>query len=519
MGVECDYQSIKFPPGKTPLPTVTELELPPTGVSEEKMQQRNSDSQIAKRLHSLETHLQQENPVLLEVVKSFRELDDVAQEMGFLNSEESYASHVPWWPIVSILGTYSSGKSTFINDYLGFKLQLTGNQAVDDKFTVISYSTEDSVRTLPGLALDADLRFPFYKISREIEEVEKGEGRRIDAYLQLKTCPSPQLRGKIFIDSPGFDADEQRTATLRIAKHIVGLSDVVLVLFDARKPEIGTMHDTLKHLVQETIHRNDSNKFLYILNQIDNTAKEDNAEDIVASWMRALSSKGLTAGRFYRTYSRSAAIPIENPNTRARYEAKRDLDMADIDRRIRQVSVERSYRIVGALERTVVDMETKVVPKLQEMIRRWRNTVLWSEGGILLLAAAIAAGAGVSLESLSNLWDTVIGSTTLTMTVLPLLAVGLLYSHFRIRGMAAKWVASGARRELSKDEFVDNYLSAFARNTRPYRSIFMTKPAGWGNRAHQVMKRVMAQAGGYVQKLNDAFTNPSGTNDGEENAE
>ena len=59
-----------------------------------------------------------------------------------------------------------------------------------------------------GVALDADPRFPFYRISHEIEEVSEGEGRRIDAYLQLKTCPSERLRGKILIDSPGFDADE-----------------------------------------------------------------------------------------------------------------------------------------------------------------------------------------------------------------------------------------------------------------------------------------------------------------------
>ena len=32
------------------------------------------------------------------------------------------------------------------------------------------------------------------------------------------------------------------------------------------------MQDTLQHLVADTIHRADSNKFLYVLNQIDNAA-------------------------------------------------------------------------------------------------------------------------------------------------------------------------------------------------------------------------------------------------------
>lgn len=109
-----------------------------------------STSQIERRLASLEAHLAQENPILLRAVKSFRDLDVVARRLGFFSSEESYATRVPWWPLVSILGTYSAGKSTFINSYLGYKLQLTGNQAVDDKFSVICFGSEDGVRVLPG---------------------------------------------------------------------------------------------------------------------------------------------------------------------------------------------------------------------------------------------------------------------------------------------------------------------------------------------------------------------------------
>ena len=165
------------------------------------------ETQIEKRLRTLETHLEKENPVLLQVVKSFRELDTVARRLGLLNNEQSFSTRVPWWPVVAVLGTFSAGKSSFINQYLGSKLQTTGNQAVDDRFSVVCFSGNDQTRVLPGVALDADPRFPFYRISQEIEEVSEGEGRRIDAYLQLKTCPSEKLKGKILIDSPGFDAD------------------------------------------------------------------------------------------------------------------------------------------------------------------------------------------------------------------------------------------------------------------------------------------------------------------------
>lgn len=65
------------------------------------------------------------------------------------------------------------------------------------------------------------------------------------------------------------------------------LSDLVLVFFDARHPEPGAMADTLEQLVSNTVSRPDANTFLYVLNQIDNAAREDNPEEVVAAWERA----------------------------------------------------------------------------------------------------------------------------------------------------------------------------------------------------------------------------------------
>jgi hypothetical protein len=69
---------------------------------------------LQQRLSELESHLEQENPVLLNVVQSFRALDRVAYRMGLMESNQSFATQIPWWPLISILGTFSSGKSTFM---------------------------------------------------------------------------------------------------------------------------------------------------------------------------------------------------------------------------------------------------------------------------------------------------------------------------------------------------------------------------------------------------------------------
>ena len=94
------------------------------------------------------------------------------------------------------------------------------------------------------------------------------------------------------------------------------------------------MPDTLKHLVNSAINRRDSNKFLYILNQIDNTAREDNPEEVFAAWQRALAQHGLTAGCWYAVFNPEVALPIQDTNVRTRLESKRDVDMNAIKDRI-----------------------------------------------------------------------------------------------------------------------------------------------------------------------------------------
>lgn len=471
------------------------------------------DKIIRKRLKSLELHLKEENPILVSAVDGFRQLSRIGYAMGLLDTSESYATQIPWWPLVSVLGTFSSGKSTFINQYLTYPLQDTGNQAVDDKFTVICYSGEKDVRTLPGLALDADPRFPFYQTSEELDKVESGQGQRIDAYLQLKTCNSDNLKGRILIDSPGFDADEQRSATLRLTNHIIDLSDLVLVFFDARHPEPGAMSDTLAHLVGATKDRADSSKFLYILNQIDTTAREDNPEEVVGAWQRALAREGLTAGRFYTIYDPEAAVPIEDEALRRRFEWKRDQDLSEILNRVEQVSVERAYRIVGSLEKSAQKIESYYVPRICELIARWRRQVLVWDAGWLLVGGVTAAASQFLSPAMAATVDD--GLQRLLANPSMLAAAGLslgvvaLYLHFRVR----RWAAAKVMREITQQYMSDEAESltrAFRRNIRIWRSIFAPDPVGWSGHNRRTLKKIIGRANRLVQTLNDRFTDPSG---------
>ena len=472
---------------------------------------------IKQRLKSLEQHLRKENPVLVTAVESFRRLDHAGHILGLLDTEQSFATQISWWPMISVLGTFSAGKSTFINHFLGTRLQQTGNQAVDDKYTVICFGGEHPSQSLPGVALDADPRFPFYQISNELEKVATGEGRRVDSYLQLKTCPSERLRGRIIIDSPGFDADSQRTATLRLTDHIVDLSDLVLVFFDARHPEPGAMRDTLAHLVGDTIHRPDATKFVYILNQMDTTAREDNPEAVIGAWQRAIAQEGLTAGRFYNIYNPDVAVNIADESIRRRYESKRDHDLAEIHERIQRVGVERAYRIIGSLEKIAHHIEGKVVPWLRAYKMRWRRQVLLADAALLVafLAVMLLAATPLGLRegwhwALPGWWRDSNGVPIGGGIALVLTAMVLVYLHFKIRKLAARRVTRLIKSDFAPGLECERLCHAFHYNTRGWHSIFAINPVGWGKLTRKRLHRVVAEANDYIQKLNDTFTDPSG---------
>ena len=467
------------------------------------------------RFSMLQKHLKQENPLLGDVLEMFKKLDRIGRGLGYLEKGGSFALTTSWWPLISALGTYSSGKSSFINYYLKTDLQSTGNQAVDDKFTVVCYSGEDKIQTLPGQALDSDPRFPLYNIGQSIEEAAPGEGRSVDGFLQLKTCSSDRLKGKILVDSPGFDADAQRDATLRITDRIMDLSDLVLVFFDARHPESGSMRDTLKHLVQNTVKRSDANKFMYILNLVDATAKEDNPEEVFAAWQRSLAQHGLIAGGYYSVYNPDVAIPIEDEALRQRYEKKCFHDLSRIFERIDQVKIDRVYRIVGLLERSTRMLEKDLVPLVSRFLKKLRKQVLLVEGALLLLVLALVWFflARFTEASFVSLVFSFPGKLLSDLSwQLGTLAVLLLagWAHFSLRSRLGRRLQKKTLDRIKDKRFREGCAGAIGKNLRWWRSIWRRRPVGWSRRTEKNSTLILEEVDGFIQKLNDMYTDPSG---------
>ena len=80
-----------------------------------------------------------------------------------------------------VLGNYSSGKSTLINELLGEDIQKTGQAPTDDSFTVITQAPaeqQDLVIDRDGMVLLNDPVYPFESFKRH--------GKRFCLTLQTK---------------------------------------------------------------------------------------------------------------------------------------------------------------------------------------------------------------------------------------------------------------------------------------------------------------------------------------------
>lgn len=465
-------------------------------------------NRVNQQLTLLSDRLSEENPALEGVVDPFRVLDRIGYGAGLLDADEdSYAFTISWWPMIAVLGTFSAGKSTFLNEYVGSDVQRSGSQAVDDRFTVISYGSSEQVKELPGLALDGDPRFPFYRVSHEIERLSDGAGRTVDHFLAMKTVKAEQLRGRILIDSPGFDADEQRATILQLTDHIIDLSDLVLVFFDARHPEPGAMRDTLEHLVNRVAARSDFTKLVFVLNMIDTTWREDNLEEVVSAWQRAVVRQGNATGRFYCIYNEGAAVEIGDEKVRARYQQKASRDRQEIHAKIAEISSSRSYRIVGAMQAIAESIEMDALPALRNAMGRWRRNVL--RANVVLMAIVLAVvvwGAQAMTGGFAPWFD---GTMLAVMQERPVLSLSgvfvllaaLVVIHFMNRGWAARRIA----RSLPKESASGNWREAFLKNTVFWRSIFRKSPVGLSRNAVRQLHALRDQVEGFVQRLNDEF--------------
>jgi GTPase SAR1 family protein len=185
-------------------------------------------------------------------------------------------SLLKWRPIVLILGNYSSGKSTFINELIGREVQRTGQAPTDDSFTVITAPDSGGEEMeLPGSDLVNNNRLPF--------TVFKTFGEQFISHFRMKRVNSPLFQNLAIIDSPGMldsISEKDRGYDYSAAiKEFARLADLVVLMFDPHKA--GTIQETYNAIRNILPAATGEDRVLFVMSRIDEC---DNLGDLVRSY-------------------------------------------------------------------------------------------------------------------------------------------------------------------------------------------------------------------------------------------
>ena len=181
-------------------------------------------------------------------------------------SKTRLESGISWKPVVLVLGNYSSGKSTLINELLGEDIQKTGQAPTDDSFTVITKAPaeqEDLVIDRDGMVLLNDPVYPFESFKRH--------GKRFSSHFRLKSVKSDFLSNLAIIDTPGMlDSVSEKDRGYNY-QEVIGemarLADLILVLFDPHKA--GTIRETYQSLRETLPASTYEDRVMFVLNRVD----------------------------------------------------------------------------------------------------------------------------------------------------------------------------------------------------------------------------------------------------------
>ena len=185
-------------------------------------------------------------------------------------------SALKWKPLVLLIGNYSSGKSTFINELLGQDLQRTGQAPTDDSFTIITSEGPDKGEgEIPGSVLVNDETLPF--------ESFKAHGEQFIAHFRLKRVSAPFLENMALIDTPGMlDAVTEKDRGydyMTVVSDFAKLADLVVLMFDPHKA--GTIKETYTAIRDTLPESSTEDRIIFVMNRIDEC---DNLSDLVRSY-------------------------------------------------------------------------------------------------------------------------------------------------------------------------------------------------------------------------------------------
>ncbi|OKY73632.1 MAG: dynamin family protein [Desulfobulbaceae bacterium DB1] len=296
-------------------------------------------------------------------------------------------SILKWKPMVLVIGNYSSGKSTLINEILGRELQRTGQAPTDDSFTIItSHGREDGEPVIPGSTLVNDDTLPFARF--------KSFGEQFISHFRLKKVTLPFLENMAIIDSPGMlDAVTEKDRGydyLAVLGEFAKLADLVVLMFDPHKA--GTISETYTAIRSTLPETSGEDRIVFVMSRIDEC---DNLSDLVRSygtlcWNLSQMTGRKDIPRIFVTYAAGEAEPSE---ILAVWKEEREV----LKKKILSAPGFRLNHILQDIDRQA--NELLLISEAMDSFGRRGRTILYGQ----IKLAALAAGAAFFLtDSISK---------------------------------------------------------------------------------------------------------------------
>lgn len=470
----------------------------------------------SKYLESLEKHLIGQNPALAKAANIYHQLDQLEFDLGLLDMDDTTATKTSWWPVVTLIGSSASGKGQFINNYLKSQLVHPGLQT---KHTVFQHSLNDQSVTLPGTALDGDPRFPFYRISSKLERVRKGEGERVNSYLELKTSINTRLQDKILINTPDLNEASDKVSQY-LTRHVIDLSDLIIVFVETEVSEFENLRGHLLSLLKdEDGLQKEPNKLVVVVNQEKGMTDHAYAEQIRDMFKKQLDEVDLKIGQFLvLDNNEQQASPSVSSSTTSILDqiagkqasaaapavatGVNNQSLAVIEEQISGINVQRAYSILNSLEHNIREIDDEIMPEVRKVLETWKDRVHFTVALILSFFATLLVFAEVNTGLVSSMFDPIIGSIALAAIILIMLP-----AHFLISKTHARLIINQLNERKKQEDKVENLAGLFEKHMTFWLMLLPKKePVGWNKVAKARAAGLLQQAKDLVQSLNDGFS-------------
>jgi len=327
-----------------------------------------------------------------------------------------------WKPIVLIIGNYSSGKSTLINELVGQHVQRTGQAPTDDSFTIITSDPGFENVETPGSTLVNDEKMPFQHF--------RGFGEKLISHICMKQVASPMLENMAIIDSPGMiDATSENDRGydyMKVLGEFAKMADLIVLMFDSHKAgTIKESYDTIRNTLPE---KSGEHRIVFVMSRIDEC---DHLSDFTRSYGTLCWNMSQMTGRkdiphIYLTYAPS----VVDPSTVAEgWPQERE----ELIEKIKKAPGFRINHILEDIDRQVNELQI-VAQAVSEFLNR-ATKVFWKYAKVTLTISILLFLFGdVVINSLFSVLDTTLiisirnGQFSLANLIVPaILAVVTLF--------------------------------------------------------------------------------------------